>query len=505
MKETILINNFFNEIRVAILENSTLAQLFVERETEKHIYGNIYKGRVVNILPAMQAAFVNIGKKKNAFIHVSDAIHSVKSFGDFFSASDEEGTEDNQKNLDATIEDVLKHGQEIMVQIKKEGISEKGAKVTTNVTLPGRILVYLPNLNNIGISKRIIEKSQRTKLKKIISANKKGKEGFIIRTQAQTAKKQDIINEINFLRQLWGKIKMRFDRLPAPSLIYEDPGMVYRVVRDLLTIDTAKVWVDDREQFEKLRDFVKEYFPTFSNKLVYYNNKIPLFQYFKIEEQIEQALNNKLVLKSGAELILEQTESMTTIDINSAGFSTGKDFETFAFNINLEAAREIPKQLKLRDIGGIIIIDFIDMHNKENRKKILQKLQEELKKDKTYTKVYSFSPLGLVEMVRTRIKESIVNSLFSACPTCGGKGKIPSTQTIILKILRKLKLVCASSREKSIVVKLNPISYTKIAHDKIFLQEIENIENQYKKTITISSEIQIPAGEITVVSYKKIL
>ncbi|MCK4666090.1 Rne/Rng family ribonuclease [Candidatus Dependentiae bacterium] len=505
MKKQILINNFFNETRVAILEDSNLVELNIERESAKHIYGNIYKGRVVNILPAMQAAFINIGLEKNAFLHVSDASHSLNYYKDLFQFTENGNNDTPNYYTQHSIEDLLKRGQELLVQVKKETISDKGAKVTTNITLPGGVVVYLPTFNHVGISKRIVDNKQRQRLKKMISHVKKNQEGFIIRTRSQNTKKQELLREINFLRNLWGKIKKRNEHLPAPALIYEDPGMIYRVVRDLITPDTFKVWIDDKEKFYKLQTFIKDFFPKLKNRIQLYNNPVPLFQYFKIEGQIEEVLKNKVKMKSGAELVFEQTESMTTIDINSGRFSKATNFEMFALKINMEAAKEIPKQLRLRDIGGIIIIDFIDMSRTENKKKVVKTLQVEFKKDKTFTKVYSFSPLGLVEMIRTRRKESLLKNLYTTCPTCNGEGDIPSSQTMTLKILRKLKTICISSRDKNIMVKLNPFTLKLIEKEDELKPELSILEDKYKKSISLIAGDEVSFGEILVVSYKHIV
>lgn len=512
MKREILINCYWNEVRVAILENSQLVELLIERESDKHTFGNIYKGKVDNILPSLQAAFVNIGLPKNAFLHVSDAAANLSYYDDLF--LDEKNNGKNQKhnkkksrnhNQDLTIEDVLKRGQELLIQIKKEGISDKGAKITTNVTLPGRLLVYLPTLGHVGTSKRIYNKKERQRLKKIIGGIKKDKEGFIIRTMAQHASKSKLLKEVRFLRKLWYKIKKRYERLPAPALIYENPGIIYKVVRDLITPEVTKIWIDDKQKLDKLNRFVREFFPKFKNKTSYYSSKVPIFQSFKIEDQIESALKSNVKMKSGADLIFEQTESMTTIDVNSGSFRGARDFESFAFKINMEAAREIPKQLRLRDIGGIIVIDFIDMNIRENKKKVLNVLHKEFKKDKTFTKVYAFSPLGLVEMIRTRVKESLIKNLYTPCPTCKGSGRIPSPETMALSILRKLKTVILKSGDKNIMIKLNPSIIENLKEMSNFNDEIIELEQKYHKHIHLSPDPNLNPENINIVSFKHIV
>jgi ribonuclease G len=422
MSNEILINVTPQETRVAVMEQGAAQELHIERESARGLVGNIYLGKVCRVLPGMQSAFVDIGLDRAAFLHVADIWQPTPN------------------GEPKPIERLLHEGQTLMVQVFKDPIGTKGARLSTQVSFAGRFLVYLPQESHIGISQRIEDESERdmlrNKLQELLPEDEKG--GYIIRTVAEGASDFEIQADIEYLRKLWANITEAARTTPPKTLLYQDLSLPLRVLRDFITDDTAKVLVDSRETFAKMQDFARLYINNVVAKIELYAGERPLFDLHGVEEEIERGLTRKVELKSGGYLIMDQTEALTTIDVNTGGFVGGRNFDDTIFKTNLEAAQAIAHQLRLRNLGGIIIIDFIDMDNPEHRSHVLEELRRALSRDRTRITVNGFSALGLVEMTRKRTRESLEHVLCEPCPVCQGRGVLKTAQTVCYEVLREL-------------------------------------------------------------------
>jgi len=426
MSHEILINVTPQETRVAMLEQAVVQELHVERASARGLVGNIYLARVARVLPGMQSAFLEIGLERAAFLHIADIW---------------EHRQNGHGGSDARpIEHILHEGQALLVQVIKDPIGTKGARLSTQVSLAGRLLVYLPQDSHIGISQRIEDEAEREllreKLTLLLPAGTTG--GFIIRTMAETATEREMQNDIEYLTKLWGDLNSRARDVPAPVLLYQDLNLAQRVLRDMATEETARIYVDSRETFIRMQDFAREYTPAIVERISHHSGERPLFDLHGVEDEIEKALARRVDLKSGGYLIIDQTEAMTTIDVNTGGYVGGRSFDDTIFKTNLEAAQVIARQLRLRNLGGIIIIDFIDMENADHRAAVLAELNRALERDRTRLTVNGFTQLGLVEMTRKRTRESLAHVLCEPCPTCGGRGELKTAQTICYEILREI-------------------------------------------------------------------
>jgi ribonuclease G len=418
----ILINVTPQETRVAVVEHGAVQELHIERTSNCGIVGNIYNGRVTRVLPGMQSAFVDIGLERAAFLHLADIWRLRQS-----------------EDADKPIEQLLYEGKNILVQVIKDSIGAKGARLSTQVSIAGRLLVYLPQVSHIGISQRIEDeterKSLREKLKHLLPAGEEG--GFIIRTVAEAASEQDLQTDIEYLHKLWRDIKEK-SLIPQPALLYQDLNLSFRVLRDFISDDTTRILVDSRETFQKMATFARVYMANVVERLDHYAGERPLFELYGVEDEIEKALARRVDLKSGGYLIIDQTEALTTIDVNTGGFIGVRSFDDTIFKTNLEAAQVIARQLRLRNLGGIIIIDFIDMESAEHQNAVLSEFKKSLMKDRTHMTVNGFTALGLVEMTRKRTRESLAHILCETCPTCQGRSKVRTAQTMCYEILREL-------------------------------------------------------------------
>ena len=421
--EEILVNVTPQETRVAVVEQGVTQEVHLESAAARGLVGNIYMGRVTRVLPGMQSAFVDIGGERAAFLHVAD-IQGVRQNGD----------------TARPIERLLNEGQPLMVQVVKESIGTKGARLSTQISLAGRFLVYLPQESHIGISQRIEDEEERAhlreKLRQLLPPEDKG--GYIIRTVAETASERELATDLDYLRRLWSGIQGQAGRAAPLTLLYRDLDLALRVLRDFVHEETARVLVDSREICRKMVEFGQDFTPNVAERVEHYRGERPLFDLYGVEDEIEKALARRVDLKSGGYLVIDQTEALTTIDVNTGGFVTGRSFDDTIFKTNLEAALVIARQLRLRNIGGIIIIDFIDMDTEEHRTAVLNELRKALARDRTHMTVNAFSGLGLVEMTRKRTRESLAQVLCEPCPTCGGRSRLKTPQTVCYTILRDL-------------------------------------------------------------------
>ena len=424
MNEQILINVTPQETRVAITEQGAVQELHVERDSSRGLVGNVYLGRVCRVLPGMQSAFVEIGLPRAAFLHVADIWTARGSNG----------------AADRPIEKILTEGQALLVQVVKDPIGSKGARLSTQISIAGRLLVYLPQDPHIGISQRIEDEAEREQLRErihsLIPAGETG--GFIVRTVAESATDAELSADIEYLITLWKQIQLSAQSAAPQSVLYQDLSLATRVLRDLVTSTTERIVVDSRETFTRMVEFAEKYTRQALPILEHYTGERPLFDLFAVEEEIERALARRVDLKSGGYLIIDQTEALTTVDVNTGGFVSGRSFDDTIFKTNLEAAQAIARQLRLRNLGGIIIVDFIDMESVEHRDAVLAEFRKALSRDRTRVTVNGFSQLGLVEMTRKRTRESLAHVLCEPCPICAGRGELKTPQTICYDILREI-------------------------------------------------------------------
>jgi ribonuclease G len=422
MSEEILINVTPQETRVAIMQLGVVQDLYIERSSNYGIVSNVYLGKVKRVLPGMQSAFIDIGLERSAFLHVADI------------------WENSHGTPVRPIEKVLFEGQNLLVQVIKEPIGTKGARLSTQLSIAGRLLVYLPQETHIGVSQRIESEAQRDALRNSLTAAlpPEHKGGYIIRTLAEAAVEPDFVADIAYLDKLWRNLQTAAKTASAPQLLYQELNLNLRVLRDFVHADTTRILVDSRTTYQKMCEFSEAYNPTAMDKLEHYPGERPLFDLYGVEEEIERALSKRVDLKSGGYLIIDQTEALTTVDVNTGGFVGLRNFDDTIFKTNLEATQVIARQLRLRNLGGIIICDFIDMDTQEHRDAVLKEFKKALARDHTRITVSGFSTLGLVEMTRKRTRESLAHLLCEACPTCKGRGEVKTAQTVCYEILREI-------------------------------------------------------------------
>ncbi|HEX7689879.1 MAG TPA: ribonuclease G [Burkholderiaceae bacterium] len=423
----ILVNWSPQETRVAIIENGAVQELHIERALERGLVGNVYLGKVARVLPGMQSAFIDIGLERAAFLHVAD-LHGHP-------AAKPEG-------MPAAIEKLVFEGQSLTVQVVKDPIGTKGARLTTQVSIAGRLLVYLPHDNHIGISQRIgsheTREALRARMIALAGNPAEGGGGFILRTNAEEASDQELADDIAYLRKTWAQIRQRAMSRPAGSLLHQDLSLAERVLRDIASEGTQSIRIDSKTQYESLRAFGDNYAPGSVAKLEHYRGERPIFDLYNVDEEIARALARRVDLKSGGYLIIDQTEALTTIDVNTGGFVGARNFDETIFKTNLEAAGAISRQLRLRNLGGIIIVDFIDMAREEHQAAVLTEFRKQLSKDRTKVTVSGFTQLGLVEMTRKRTRESLAHMLCDPCPTCAGRGQVKTARSVCYDVLREI-------------------------------------------------------------------
>ncbi len=508
MASELLINVTEGETRIALMENGVLAELFYERDRDLGIVGNIYKGRVVKVLPGMNAAFVDIGLEKAAFLYVSDVCQN-QEFNSMF--PEPEGEEEGQAPFtlaaddyratypdpEALIGDLLREGQELLVRVTREPIGAKGARITTYNSLPGRYLVLLPTVNHVGISRKIVAEEERRRLKELVQEIKPEGMGLIVRTASEGKDLEALRSDLDFLLKLWQNIQVRQEKLRAPALIYQDLRLSQRLIRDLYSDAIGRLLVDSPAEYQSLRNFVAAFFPSLNCSIELYRGLQPLFQAYDIEMEVNKALDKMVWLKSGGSIVIEATEALTAIDVNTARFVGKRNLEDTILKTNLEAAKEIAFQLRLRNIGGIIIIDFIDMEEKSHRERVYNVLEEALKRDKAKAHVLKISELGMVEMTRERTRDNLARFLCDDCPYCEGRGFIKSLATVTYEILREVRSFAYADDLKELVV----MASSEVA-DYIYDVEgltVDKLEEELQKKITIKKVSRFHREEYEVV------
>lgn len=481
MTKTIIANIMAEETRMALVENGQLAEVSIERSESGHIVGNIYKGKIKNILPGMQAAFVDIGRDKNAFLYLGDVLPRLAPDG-------------AQKQQTVTA------GQELVVQIVKDAMGTKGPRVTTQITLPGRFVVLMPTVDYVGISRRIASETERERLRQVAEKVRPQGMGLIVRTVAQDKSEEDISKDIAYLLNFWKSLSARAKRSSVPALLFRDVDLVIRIVRDYLSPDVAEFILDNREAYGRVCDLLNFSSPELVPRVQLYQGQEDIFSFYGISEEIEQIAKRRIWLKCGGYIVIDHTEALTVIDVNTGKFVGRTSLSDTVFQTNLEAAAEIARQIRLRDIGGIIIIDFIDMDKEEQKKSVLSTLEQKVKEDRTKTNILGLTGLGLVEMTRKKARQNIDQFLYSECPCCEGRGRIQSAETVAIHILRKLRhLVSRQHVKGNLVVQVHP----RVAEVLQRKGEKERFEQELARTITIEVVTSLHAENFSILSGKE--
>jgi len=474
MTKEIVVNSTLMEVRIGILEDEHLTETFIERKRHSNILGNIYKGKVTAVLPGMQSAFVDIGIGKDAFLYVKDVFEDTEEYAQIW-GEEWEGYRNNlSKPHSLAIDELLREGQELLVQVSKEPIGNKGARITSYISLPGKHLVFMPTFDHLGVSRRIKSEEERKRLRELLTKLRKPHAGYIVRTVGEGKGKKEFRSDIKYLGSIWKEIKRKGEKTSAPALIHRDLGLLLRVMRDLFSEEFTTVWVDSEEDYRRCLHFVKRLQPNLVGRIKLYTKQKPIFEELGIEEEIEQALHNRVWLKSGGYIVINQTEALVSIDVNTGRYVGKRNLEETVLKINLEAVKEIVIQIRLRDLGGIIVIDFIDMEKKANRKKVLDALKRELKKDRSPTDFLAMSEFGLVELTRKRQKQSLEETLCQPCPYCEGLGRIKSIPTICYEIYREIAKASLHLGGEELIIRVNPkVAAALLGEENYLLQELQ--------------------------------
>jgi ribonuclease G len=490
--EEILVNVTPRETRVAVVENGMLQELHIERGWRRGVVGNIYKGRVQRVMPGMQAAFVDIGLDRAAFLHANDIVRPAP----VPSADGEEAT--LPPAAPRPILELVREGQDIIVQVVKDPIGSKGARLTTQLSIPSRYLVLLPQSKVIGVSSRIEDEAERARLKALVTEFAGGAtQGYIVRTNAEGQPAEALAEDIGYLSRAWALVESQVQSTRVGACVYEDLNLPMRAVRDLIRRDVEQVKVDSRETTEKLRAFAAQYMPGLAEKIEHYAGARPIFDLYGVEDEIQHALEKEVPLKSGGYLVIDQTEAMTTVDVNTGSFLGQRNLEETVYRTNLEAAQAVARQLRLRNLGGIIIIDFIDMTDVEHRRQVLRTLEKSLARDHAKTTVYDFSPLGLVEMTRKRTVESLERQLCEPCHECGGRGTLKTSETVTYEIFREITRAVRQFEAARLLVIASPKVVARITDEES--AAVAELEEFLGKSIRFQADEQYLQEQFDVV------
>ena len=470
------------ETRIALLEDKRLAELVVERQENRSVVGNVYMGRVDSIVPGIQAAFIDIGLEKNGFLYVSDIAVDDADF-------DIEGGDPHSRRPRRTkrpnIEEILKKNQTIMVQVQKDTLGTKGVRLTNYVTLPGRYVVLMPTVRQLGVSRKIEDDKERDRLKRILQNIRPQGVGLITRTAGEGQTKEDLRADVKYLGKEWERVKKRMETAKGGELIHEDLGPILRVVRDAFTDDVDRMTIDDEKEYNRILKFLDSFAPHLKKRCRLYQQKRPVFDKFDVEAEITKALQRTVYLKSGGHICIDPTEALVAIDVNTGKFTGKKHLEETVLHTNLEAAEEIARQVRLRDLGGIIVIDFIDMQWEKNRRALLRRLQECLKGDRAKTTLSEISELGMIEMTRKRVKHNLLKALSQPCPYCEGSGMVRSVTTVTFDTLRKLESLFCGAREKRVVLQVHPDVARRLRTEN--KEMMDDIERRFEREVAVES------------------
>lgn len=495
MNKQILISVEEEEIRAAVLEGPILEELYIERKNQARLVGNIYEGKIKSVVSGIQAAFVDIGLEKQGFLYVSDIVPPQPDMVEMLVESYEKVAKKSKVSSGASIQEIVKEGQSVLVQVVKEAMGKKGVRLTTHITLPGRYLVLMPTQSNRGVSRKIEDAKERERLKSILQKMRiPSGMGAIVRTAGRGKDKRQLERDLRFLVKLWDRIKSRAERLDPPALIHQEYDLILKIARDLFTEDVERLIIDSKEEYRRLVQFARLASPYMRPRISFYQERIPLFEKYEIEPQIEKIFQRKVFLKSGGYIVIEPTEGLVAIDVNSGRYTREREQEKTVVRTNEEAAYEIARQLRLRDLGGIIVIDFIDMKSEKDRRRIYKILEEQLSKDKAKTNILSVSALGLVEMSRQRVRESLEDFLSQPCPYCRGRGIIKSVDTVSIEALRKIKRVLSKDRPQKLKLTFHPLIAMHLLNEK--RQTIVSLEREYKCSIIICEDTNLNLDEV---------
>lgn len=487
----IIVNTTASETRVAIMEDHRLVEFFAEREESARIVGNLYKGRVNAVLPGMQAAFVDIGLEKTGFLHVSDMILDDVE-------GDERTTRSRKVPRNVSIDQLLRKGQEILVQVTKEPIGTKGPRITTQVSLPGRFVVVMPNVTHIGVSRKIEDRDERTRLRALVEEVSPKGYGVIVRTVGKKTDERAIKTDIETLITKWKRIQGAYARKSTPSLLHQDAELTTGIIRDIFTDEVDRLIIDSKTEYKAIIKYLQSISPELIDRVVNYEEEAPIFDAYEIEAEIEKALSPKIWLRKGGYIIVDHAEALVAIDVNTGRFTGDKNQEETIVQTNIEAAKEVARQLRLRDAGGIIVIDFIDMEREDNKAKVINTLRDALLRDRAKTRTFTVSDLGLVEMTRQRVRPSLLHYFSSNCPHCGGSGKRLSLASLAAKVDRLLRRTGTYCEDKNVEIQLNP----ELAHffDESEKDRLEGIRKRYGLEALITANAGLDREEVRIFS-----
>src|SRR5262244_1257743 len=467
MQKEMIVSANGHETMVAILEDDQVAEVFVERERQRGVVGNVYKGRVSKVLPGMQSSFIDIGLERDGFLYVAEVIDTLEEFEKLESDDDAKGgggrRESARDRAQPKIEDLLKEGQEVLVQVVKEPLGTKGARLTSHVTMPGRFLVFMPTVDHVGVSRKIESREERARLRGIVREFRE-EHGFtggvIIRTAASGRSKDDIVSALEAFHKIWTEIRQKTESGRAPAVVYREASLVSKLLRDLLTEEYQSIRIDSDVEYKRVMELVERIMPSLSPKVKLYTKPFPIFDEYGVQAEIDKALKSKVFLKSGGSIVINQTEALVAIDVNTGRYvgkkSSGRLEDTIV-KTNLEAAKEIVRQLRLRDLGGIIVLDFIDMEERKNRQKVMAALEQELRSDRSPSKILQFNDFGLVAITRKRVKQSLERTLCTPCSYCGGGGMVKSPQTVSYEILAEARRISKDvDHHNEVILRVNP-------------------------------------------------
>jgi len=512
MNKEMIVSSNGHETIVAILEDDLVAEVFVERERQRGVVGNVYKGRVSKVLPGMQSSFIDIGLERDGFLYVADVIDTLEEF-DRLEADEGDSRADGQRDRDGStgspspraeprgdkpqqkIEELLREGQEILVQVVKEPLGTKGARLTSHVTMAGRFLVFMPTVDHVGVSRKIESRDERSRLRGIVREFREQRGftgGVIIRTAASGRPKEDIVSDLEAFHKIWTEMRQKTESSRAPAVVYREASLVSKLLRDLLTEEYQAIRIDNAVEYQRVMELVERIMPSLGPKVKLYSKAYPILDEYGVQAEIDKALKSKVWLKSGGSIVINQTEALVAIDVNTGRYvgkkSAGRLEDTIV-KTNLEAVKEIVRQIRLRDLGGIIVLDFIDMEEKKNRQKVLQAVEQELKKDRSPSKALQVSDFGLIIITRKRVKQSLERVLTEPCPYCSGTGVIKSSSTICYEILSEVRKIGPDLNGHRLVLRVNPDIARALKEEEAAV--LKDLKQSIGKDVTVKADVQL--------------
>ena len=507
MTKEMIVSTNGHETMVAILEDDLVAEIFVERERQRGVVGNVYKGRVSKVLPGMQSSFIDLGLERDGFLYVADVVDTMEEFDKLEGGDEEEAQAGNGARGGSTsaprgergekpqprIEDLLKEGQEILVQVVKEPLGTKGARLTAHVTMAGRFLVFMPTVDHVGVSRKIESRDERGRLRGIVREFRETHGftgGVIIRTAAAGRPKEDIVSDLEAFHRIWTEMRQRTESSRAPAVVYREQSLVSKLLRDLLTEEFQAIRIDNEQEYRRVLELVERIMPNLAPRVKLYSKPYPIFDEYGVQAEIDKALKSKVWLKSGGSIVINQTEALVAIDVNTGryvGKKTSGRLEDTIVKTNLEAVKEIVRQIRLRDLGGIIVLDFIDMEEKKNRQKVLQAVEQELKKDRSPSKALQVSDFGLIIITRKRVKQSLERVLTEPCPYCSGTGVIKSSSTICYEILSEVKKVGPDLNGHRLLLRVNPDIARALKEEESAV--LQDLRQSLGKDVTVKPDV----------------